>query len=150
MFIIVILTIVLLTTTQATTTPTTSLHISPNASQLQYIGRFSSNYEFDMVGSICSLNPNTTAIKHVLTFHSLIQSSSISSSSLPSLNNTSQSTRPSLDLRFSFGSLALKFVLQYIFPNQLQSPFLCLKKIVQYQRITLATPSILIFNHIPS
>ena len=62
MFIIVILTIVLLTTTQATTTPTTSLHISPNASQLQYIGRFSSNYEFDMVGFICSLNPNTTAI----------------------------------------------------------------------------------------
>ena len=33
-------------------------------------------------------DPNTTAIKYVLTFHSLIQSSSISSSSLSSLNNT--------------------------------------------------------------
>ena len=40
------------------------------------------------VGLICSLNPNTTAIKHVLTFHSLIRSSSISSSSLSSLDNT--------------------------------------------------------------
>ena len=34
------------------------------------------------------LDPNTTAIKHVLTFHSLIQSSSLSLSSLSSLDNT--------------------------------------------------------------
>jgi hypothetical protein len=34
-----------------------------------------------IVGSILFLDPNTTAIKHVLTFHSLIQSSSTPSSS---------------------------------------------------------------------
>jgi len=34
----------------------------------------------NLVGLICSLNPNSTAIEHILTFHSLIQSSSLSSS----------------------------------------------------------------------
>ena len=34
------------------------------------------SFPYIFVGLICSLNPNTTAIKHVLTFPSLIQSSS--------------------------------------------------------------------------
>ena len=39
------------------------------------------------VGLICSLSPNTAAIEHILTFHFLIQSSNISSSSLSSSSN---------------------------------------------------------------
>ena len=58
---------------------------------------------FLLIGMLVGLNlfidPNTTAIKHVLTFYSLIQSSSTPSSSLYHHWVIPKSTRPSLDLR---------------------------------------------------
>ena len=64
---------------------------------------------FQISGTFNSFpDPNTTAIEHVLTFHSffssfLFSSPGLSSSSLYHLWIIPKSIRPSLDLRFSFG-----------------------------------------------
>ena len=82
---------------------------------LQYLGRRldmmgDTQQEADdcnQVGLIYSLNPNTAAIEHVLTFHLFLSSSSLSSSSLSSLDNTyinTVLTRPTV----SFGSYYVK------------------------------------------
>ena len=54
------------------------------------------------------LDPNTTAIQHVLTFHSLIQSFSLSSSSLSSLDNNTHLRLPPSSLRDLGGVMAGK------------------------------------------
>ena len=83
-------------TTEETTEETTKESTEETTDEIIRAGKFMYRIvdqpeciSLGFVGLNLFLDPNTTAIKHVLTFHSLIQPSSLSSSSLSSLSLSS-------------------------------------------------------------